>query len=186
MRGLDFAAAGAATRLRRTLDAAPRPCRTNPDLFFPIGSGPAFAAQVAAAKNVCAGCPVVRECLDWALLVGEEHGIWGGLDADERRAMRRSSVHARRTQRHNDLDVVVEQWLATIDAPSPRRALRSGFAKYRSWCDDDGIEVTDTDVDLREFTGWLTELRVNPRAVATAVRAAQSWIAFLHRRKAVA
>jgi WhiB family redox-sensing transcriptional regulator len=39
------------------------------------------------AKRVCARCPVRGECLAYALRVHEEIGIWGGLDAAERRAI---------------------------------------------------------------------------------------------------
>lgn len=36
----------------------------DPELFFPVGeSGCAVEAQVAAAKTVCARCPVRSECL---------------------------------------------------------------------------------------------------------------------------
>ena len=38
----------------------------------------------AAAKAICAGCPVAEACLAWAVGVGEPHGIWGGLSAEER------------------------------------------------------------------------------------------------------
>ncbi len=40
-------------------------CRgVDPELFFPAAEGgPARDAQVAAAKAVCARCPVRRECL---------------------------------------------------------------------------------------------------------------------------
>jgi hypothetical protein len=35
-----------------------------PEVFFPVAvAGPAFERQVAAAKAVCAGCPVRSECL---------------------------------------------------------------------------------------------------------------------------
>lgn len=37
-----------------------------------------------AAKDFCARCPVVRECLEHALAVREEHGVWGGLNPRER------------------------------------------------------------------------------------------------------
>jgi WhiB family transcriptional regulator, redox-sensing transcriptional regulator len=40
------------------------------------------------AKRVCTQCPVRQECLAYALRVNEELGIWGGLDAAERRALR--------------------------------------------------------------------------------------------------
>jgi len=60
--------------------------RFDPELFFPIGSGPASTRQAARAKAVCACCPVSEDCLALALRGGEVDGIWGGLDADERRA----------------------------------------------------------------------------------------------------
>jgi WhiB family redox-sensing transcriptional regulator len=41
----------------------------------------------SAAKRVCAACPVRRECLEYALRVGEEFGIWGGMNEVERRAL---------------------------------------------------------------------------------------------------
>lgn len=36
------------------------------------------------AKAVCDACPVRTDCLDAAFKRGETHGIWGGLDRDER------------------------------------------------------------------------------------------------------
>ena len=39
------------------------------------------------AKAFCARCPVVDACLQHALEVRESHGVWGGLNADERRAL---------------------------------------------------------------------------------------------------
>lgn len=55
-------------------------CRfTEPDLFFPISASGRALGQVAQAKAVCAGCPVRRECLAFALRTRERHGIWGGL-----------------------------------------------------------------------------------------------------------
>ncbi len=39
------------------------------------------------AKNICASCPVRSDCLDYALEIGEQHGIWGGLNEVERRSM---------------------------------------------------------------------------------------------------
>ena len=41
----------------------------------------------AEAKRVCRRCPVRSECLQYALRVREPLGIWGGLDALERRAL---------------------------------------------------------------------------------------------------
>lgn len=36
------------------------------------------------AKALCATCPVIRDCLEWALTVQERHGVWGGLTEPER------------------------------------------------------------------------------------------------------
>lgn len=64
-------------------------CRDeDPELFFPVGtSGPAVV-QAELARAVCRRCPVIDECLQWALSTGQDAGVWGGLTADERRAMR--------------------------------------------------------------------------------------------------
>lgn len=41
----------------------------------------------AEAKAICATCPVTQECLEFALKHDEKYGVWGGLDADERKAL---------------------------------------------------------------------------------------------------
>lgn len=64
------------------------------ELFFPIGTtGPALH-QTQKAKQICRNCPVQCLCLEWALLAGIDHGVWGGLAEEERRALtRRASRH---------------------------------------------------------------------------------------------
>lgn len=53
--------------------------------FHPEGErGPARAWRVRTAKAVCAQCPVIRECRQHALDVGEQYGIWGGTAESER------------------------------------------------------------------------------------------------------
>lgn len=37
------------------------------------------------AKAICGQCSVNDECLDYALQIREQHGIWGGLNEAERR-----------------------------------------------------------------------------------------------------
>jgi WhiB family redox-sensing transcriptional regulator len=62
----------------------------DPELFFPLAdAGPALP-RVAAAKRICAGCPVRVNCLGWALRAGEPAGIWGGTTPEERRGLRRA------------------------------------------------------------------------------------------------
>lgn len=58
-------------------------------LFFPSTGRSDTANQ---AREICAGCPVRVECLDFALENHEGHydyGIWGGLTHRERQRLRR-------------------------------------------------------------------------------------------------
>lgn len=61
-----------------------------PELFFPIGTTGPAAIQIEAAKAVCSLCEVREECLEWALLTGQDAGVWGGMSEEERRALRRA------------------------------------------------------------------------------------------------
>lgn len=38
-----------------------------------------------AAKAICATCTVKAPCLEYALRIREPHGIWGGLNEQERK-----------------------------------------------------------------------------------------------------
>ncbi|MDQ1619288.1 MAG: WhiB family transcriptional regulator, redox-sensing transcriptional regulator [Actinomycetota bacterium] len=71
-------------------------CREeDPDLFFPVGTtGPALL-QIQEAKAVCRTCAVLQPCLEWALTSGQEAGVWGGLDEEQRRALRRRAARER-------------------------------------------------------------------------------------------
>jgi WhiB family redox-sensing transcriptional regulator len=63
-------------------------CRsTDPDLFFPAGSGKDSLDQINAAKAVCVACAVRAACLEYALSTRQEYGIWGGASEDERKAI---------------------------------------------------------------------------------------------------
>jgi WhiB family redox-sensing transcriptional regulator len=68
-------------------------CRDeDPELFFPIGTGPAADADAQRAKAVCRSCPVREQCLTFALSSGQDSGVWGGLTEEERRALRRGEI----------------------------------------------------------------------------------------------
>jgi WhiB family redox-sensing transcriptional regulator len=68
-------------------------CRSaDPDLFFPISSSGQSMAQEAAAKAICAGCRVRRECLAFALRTHQAHGVWGGLSEQERHPVRSAAL----------------------------------------------------------------------------------------------
>ena len=41
----------------------------------------------ARAKEICQTCAVKEPCLDYAVSIREPHGIWGGLNENERKAL---------------------------------------------------------------------------------------------------
>jgi WhiB family redox-sensing transcriptional regulator len=61
----------------------------NSDLFFPPGDDDPTPEQTTKAKEICAQCPVQEACLQYSLATNQAAGVWGGLDAGERRRMRR-------------------------------------------------------------------------------------------------
>jgi WhiB family redox-sensing transcriptional regulator len=62
----------------------------DPELFFPMGTSDAALAQTERARTVCLGCLVRPECLEWALATFQDAGVWGGLDEEQRREIRRA------------------------------------------------------------------------------------------------
>jgi WhiB family transcriptional regulator, redox-sensing transcriptional regulator len=59
----------------------------DPERFFPLSAAGPGLAQLKQAKRICQGCRVRVQCLEFALEVGEIHGIWGGTSEDERRSL---------------------------------------------------------------------------------------------------
>jgi WhiB family redox-sensing transcriptional regulator len=69
-------------------------CATQPaEVFFPPSDVPGAATK---AKTICAGCPVQEECLSFALETAQSEGVWGGMDAGERRRLRRRTRDRKR------------------------------------------------------------------------------------------
>lgn len=68
-------------------------CRTaDPEIFY-------SSDDAIFAKGVCAGCPVIDQCLAWALESREPHGVWGGLDEQERKQLTLPNTIAARRRR---------------------------------------------------------------------------------------
>lgn len=63
---------------------------TDPEAFFPEKGGSA-----RAAKRVCRGCPVRRECLRYALATDQRFGVWGATTVEERASLRARASGAR-------------------------------------------------------------------------------------------
>jgi len=55
----------------------------DPELFYPERGLP-----TREAKEVCRGCVVQQDCLDFAIANGERFGVWGGMSERERRSVR--------------------------------------------------------------------------------------------------
>lgn len=52
----------------------------DPELFFPERG-----ESATRAKRVCEGCPVIQQCLKYALDNNITDGVWGGRSSNERR-----------------------------------------------------------------------------------------------------
>lgn len=63
----------------------------NPELFFSSAS--------KEAKEICAECPIKDACLQWALDMDIDFGIWGGLTERERRRFVRLGERSLRFQK---------------------------------------------------------------------------------------
>lgn len=57
---------------------------TDPDLFFPTKGE---SAKTENAKQICRRCPVVDECLAFALRERQLIGVWGATSGLERKAI---------------------------------------------------------------------------------------------------
>ena len=50
------------------------------EVFMPNEDGKHTTLQLATAQAICDECPVRQQCLDWAIEMNENIGIYGGLD----------------------------------------------------------------------------------------------------------
>jgi WhiB family redox-sensing transcriptional regulator len=99
------------------------------DLFFDGDGerGESKRQRQAAAKRICAGCPVIDECLEWALEFDDSHAVLGGTNRDERAA-----IKARGTR---PCDRCGKQF--TVDRPGKRYCTRicqrsAGTSRHRA------------------------------------------------------
>lgn len=66
------------------MDAAA--CATSTVEFFPEGGA---AADYKAPRAICAVCPSIEACLEYAVVNDIDHGMWGGRTPTERRRIAR-------------------------------------------------------------------------------------------------
>jgi WhiB family redox-sensing transcriptional regulator len=77
------------TKLEKAIKEAPviPPCQvTDPELWFAEREDNGNHYRIA--KKLCQQCPVVNECLEYAIKAGEQDGVWGGLAPRERQQIR--------------------------------------------------------------------------------------------------
>lgn len=67
----------------------PPPCtEVEPETFFPnYGASDEFLIRLA--KRVCAKCPIITECLEFALETGDQHAVLGGTTPAQRDRIRK-------------------------------------------------------------------------------------------------
>ncbi len=85
-------------------------CHGLTHLFFP---GPTESTRArdrreAIAKSICASCSVVEQCLEFAI-ANNEYGIWGGLNEDERRSVKRRQTRLRKQEQQADIPVSADE-----------------------------------------------------------------------------
>jgi WhiB family redox-sensing transcriptional regulator len=95
----------------------------DPDVFFPGKGGDA-----EAAKHVCAGCPVLGDCLAFALATmrasERDHGVYGGLTPSERARLRGGPVLVRAPRLDSRAQAVIGRRLASqLGVAAAARAL---------------------------------------------------------------
>jgi len=70
----------------------PVPCLSEPDIFFPEDLTPLRKSDaIESAKKLCAVCPVMKQCADYAIAKNESYGIWGGTTSSERAQFKRKN-----------------------------------------------------------------------------------------------
>ena len=67
-------------------------CRDEDRRWF-FTEGDAF--KVKYAKMVCRDCPVLQDCLEYALSFPDTRGVWGGTTTKERKKVRAQLSRAR-------------------------------------------------------------------------------------------
>ncbi len=93
-------------------------CGLDPEIFFPH----ATSRREIAAKRVCERCPVVGECLSWAMLHREDWGIWGGLSEHERRRLRASWLASTAGRGHRTFEAPLpDSWAWAREASDGRQ-----------------------------------------------------------------
>lgn len=106
-------------------DAACR--RHNPELWYPNHApGRSKADPYAEARAICAQCPVVVDCLEHVLTIREDHGLWAGLDPDQRARLYRERPPVTRDAQALGLVPAEKHYTSTAACGTP-----AGYQRHR-------------------------------------------------------
>lgn len=86
------------------------------ELFFSERRG-----DIARAKSICHGCPLVRSCADWAIRF-EDYGVFAGLSAKERYLLR----GGKSAQDPQEQEIVLQETNFILRASAVEVAVRFG------------------------------------------------------------
>lgn len=81
-------------------EGKPLCAEVDPELFFPqeveVSSTKVVSVyrDVAAAKEICYSCPLIANCLEYALQ-NQDIGIWGGMTERQRDKLRKLKNYSR-------------------------------------------------------------------------------------------
>tara|TARA_R100001460_G_scaffold2077_6_gene7091 strand:- start:62 stop:367 length:306 start_codon:yes stop_codon:yes gene_type:complete len=81
-------------KLNRALNAVGQtPCQANPEAYFPEKEQAISEYENRQmAYRLCQDCPVILECLNYAVEANEKYGIWGGLTTAQRQKLQNRKV----------------------------------------------------------------------------------------------
>lgn len=115
------------------------------------GGTPWHTNNIARAKAVCRACPVREQCLAWAVEIGDDWAILGGMTPVER--VRRFGTRTQSQSRYSASRSVI--------CPSPGTA--AGVRKHEQWetklCSECEAYRTRTEKKARRIAGWERMIR---------------------------
>lgn len=111
-------------------------CRGMPtDIFMPKEDGK--TPNYNKARKICSGCPVVQDCLDYALACGKDNvGYWGNTTQRERLDILSGRMRKPKTIIHG---TVSGYYSERKGSGTPCAACREAYMKFRN--DKDAIEA---------------------------------------------
>jgi WhiB family transcriptional regulator, redox-sensing transcriptional regulator len=127
----------------------------DPDVFFP-----GKTASAEAAKQVCAGCPVIGDCLEFALATmpapDRDHGVYGGLTPAERARLAGGPLLIRAHRLDSRAQAVIGRRLATrLGLDAAARALGVTLQALTDAWRRHGLAPTPSRQSPQQASEWL-------------------------------